>query len=209
MAIAQRKAPWWRRHHISSANRVVIALYSDALSLMNATRQLTTRGCPPDLISALGRIHLAGADSLGIYSLKLGGSMRAWGERGVYWSALWGILEGPCGLFFLPGIGPIAAAGYLAESITGGSAVDAGMLTGLADMTHLEIGLRRAGIPDPESQRLRVLIRQGNCLLMLRGARPDLAKWRQMLEACGPLEIGECPRAFPLHAAGDLPVTTA
>ncbi len=84
-----------------------------------------------DLISVLGRIHAVGDDPLGIYNLNVGERMKAWGEYGAFWGGLWGMLAGAAGFFIIPGVGPIAAAGYIVEALAGGAVIGAGSMAGL------------------------------------------------------------------------------
>jgi hypothetical protein len=142
-----------------------------------------------DLISVLGRVHGLGDDTLGIYHLHAGERMKAWGTQGAFWGGLWGIFAGAAGFFIIPGLGAVAAAGFIVEAIAAGALVGAGTLAGAAALSQLAVGFHRAGIPPKEIEALHKAIEDGKYVVMLRGASSELAPWRAELEASQPLEM--------------------
>ncbi len=130
---------------------------------------------------------------MGIYSLNIGERMKAWGKQGVFWGGLWGILAGAAGLFIIPGVGPVAAAGYIVEALAGGAVVGAGAMAGAAALSQLAIAFHRAGIPEATIQALHKAIEEGKYVLMLRGAESELGQWREVLESGNPLDIYDLP----------------
>jgi hypothetical protein len=179
-----REATAWREK-----NRVLVAVYADADVARDVVKQLIGRNFPMDLISILARVHSLGDDTLGIYHFGAGERMKSWGKQGAVWGALWALVAGASGLFVLPGLGGLAAAGYIVELIVGGAAVGAGTLAGAAALSQLAVAFHRAGIPAPEIAALHQCILDGKTVVMLRGAASELAPWRQVLEAGKPLQI--------------------
>jgi len=170
-------------------NRILVAVYADEVQAKDVVKILIGKDYQMDLISVLGRVHGLGDDSLGIYHLQAGERMKTWGKQGAVWGGLWGMLAGAAGFFIFPGLGAVAAAGYIVEVIAGGAVLGAGTLSGAAALSQLAVAFHRAGIPPEEIQALHKAIEDGKYLLMLRGAASELAPWRTVLESGKPLEI--------------------
>ena len=174
-------------------NRVLVAVYPDEEKARAVVKRLIDKNFPMDLISVLGRIHPMGDDTLGIYTLNVAERMKAWGKKGVAWGGLWGMLAGAAGVFLIPGIGAVAAAGYIVEVIAGGALVGGATMAGSAALSQLAIAFHRAGIPEETIQALHKAVEDGKYVLMLRGAETELPQWRGELEADNPLEILDLP----------------
>jgi len=119
--------------------------------------------------------------------------MKAWGKHGVFWGGLWGMLAVAAGLFIIPGVGTVAAAGYIVEAIVGGAAAGAGAMAGAAALSQLSIAFHRAGIPEEKILALHKAIEEGKYLLMLRGAESEVDQWREVLKSGNPLDIHDLP----------------
>lgn len=186
MSTAERAS--WREK-----NRVLVAVYPDEEKAKGVVQRLINMNYQMDLISVLGKIHGAGDDTLGIYNLNVGERMKAWGKRGVFWGGLWGMLAVAAGLFIIPGVGTVAAAGYIVEAIVAGSVAGAGAMAGAAALSQLAIAFHRAGIPEEKILALHKAIEEGKYLVMLRGAESEIAQWREVLESGNPLDIHDLP----------------
>jgi hypothetical protein len=184
---ATEKAYWREK------NRILVAVYGDEPQAKTVVKELINKNYQMDLISVLGRIHPMGDDTLGIYTLSTGERMKTWGKKGVFWGGVWGMLAGAAGLFLIPGIGAVAAAGYIVEAIASGAIMGAGALAGAAALTQLAIAFHRAGIPEEQIQRLHQAVEAGKYVVMLRGAESELPQWRGILEAGAPVEIHDLP----------------
>ncbi len=181
------------RPSLREKNRVLVAVYPDEDKAKGVVKRLIDMNYQMDLISVLGLIHASGDDTLGIYSLNIGERMKAWGKQGVFWGGLWGMLAGAAGLFIIPGVGPVAAAGYIVEALAGGAVVGAGAMAGAAALSQLAIAFHRAGIPEATIQSLHKAIEEGKYVLMLRGAESEIAQWREVLELGNPLDTYDLP----------------
>lgn len=182
--------PSWREK-----NRVLVAVYPDEDQAKAVVQSLIDLNYQMDLISVLGRVHPMGDDTLGIYTLNAHERMKAWGKKGVVWGGLWGMLAGAAGFFLVPGIGAVAAAGYMVEAIAGGALLGGGALAGAAALSQVAIAFHRAGIPEEKIQALHQAITDGKYVVMLRGAESEVPRWRPLLEASRPLEIYDLPYA--------------
>jgi uncharacterized membrane protein len=174
-------------------NRILVAVYPDEEAANVVIKRLIDMDCQMDLISVLGRIHASGDDPLGIYRLNAGDRMKVWGRHGLFWGGLWGMLAGAAGLFIIPGIGTLAAAGYIVEAIAGGAAVGGGAMVGAAAVSQLGVAFHRTGIPEETILALHKAVEAGRFLVMLRGAESEIPEWREVLESSGPLDIQDLP----------------
>ncbi len=180
------RAPW------REPNRVLVAVYPDEQKAEAVVKRLIKEGYQMDLISVLGQLNSSGDDTLGVYHLDVGDRMKAWGKQGLVWGGLWGILAG-AGLFFIPGVGAVAAAGYIVEAIAAGAAVGAVGMGGAAALSQLAVAYHRAGIPEDKIESLHKAIEEGKYVVMLRGAESELDKWKKVLTSEKTLEIDNLP----------------
>ena len=180
--------PSWRER-----NRVLVAVYSDEAATESVLRRLNRKGCQMDLISVLGKQHAIGDDTLGIYHLEVGDRMRAWGKQGAFWGVLWGLLAGAAGLFMIPGVGPVLAAGHIVEAIAGGTAIGAAAMSGSAALSQLAVAFHRAGIPEEKIESLHNAIIDGKVVVMVRGAGSELGPFKEVLADGKPLQLDELP----------------
>ena len=174
-------------------NRVLVAIFPDEKSTEIVVKRLIDKGYQMDLISVLGQLHASGDDTLGIYHLNVGDRMKAWGKQGIFWGGLWGMLAGASGLFMIPGVGAVAAAGYIVEAIVGGAVLGAGTMGGAAALSQLAVAYHRAGIPEEKIESLHKAIEEGKYVLMLRGAASELDQWREVIVSGKPEEIDNLP----------------
>jgi len=182
-----KRAPWREK------NRVLVAVYPDEIGTEAVVKQLIDKDCQMDLISVLGKVHAIGDDTLGIYHLKVGDRIKAWGKQGIFWGGLWGILAGAAGLFMIPGVGTVAAAGYIVEAIAGGAMLGASAMGSAAALSQLAVAYHRAGIPETKIESLHKAIVEGKYVLMVRGASSELDQWREIIESGNPLEVNDLP----------------
>jgi hypothetical protein len=184
---ATERASWREK------NRVLVAVYPDEEKAKGVVKCLIDKNYQMDLISVLGRMHGLGDDTLGIYHLNAGERMKAWGEKGVFWGGLWGMLAGAAGFFIIPGVGAVAAAGYIVEALAGGALLGGGAMAGAAALSQLAVAFHRAGIPEEKILALHKAIEEGKFVVMLRGVESESAQWREILESANPLEIHDFP----------------
>lgn len=165
--------PSWREK-----NHVLVAIYPNEEQASAVVKTLIDKGFEMDLISILGKMHAIGDDTLGIYNLNAGERMKSWGKQGAFWGAL----ATAAGLFIVPGLGPIAASGFIVETIAG-AAASAGAMAGAAALSQLSVAFHRSGIPEEKIGALHKAIEDGKYLVMLRGAESEIEQWRDTLAA--------------------------
>lgn len=199
--MSKEQRPSWREK-----NRILIGIYADEEAAKAVARRLTNKNFPMDLISILGRVRPIGDDPLGIYCLNVGERIRTWGKQGALWGSLWGALGGAAGFFVIPGIGPLAAVGFIVEAIATGAFLGAGTLAGAAAVSQLAVAFHRAGIAQDRILALHTAIEEGKFLLMLRAASSEIVQWREVLESGHPSEI--CLLPYSRIIDKDVPVST-
>ena len=122
----------------------VVAVYSTHVEAEEAVKQLQRGGIDMHTLSIVGKDTHTDEHAVGYYNT--GDRMKYWGKTGAFWGGLWGMLFGSA-FFFIPGIGPLLAAGPLVGWIVGaleGAAVVGGL-------SAVGAGLVGIGIPMPTS----------------------------------------------------------
>ncbi|SCZ57111.1 hypothetical protein [Thiohalomonas denitrificans] len=179
-----------------AAERVLIARFAEPDRASGAVEALIEHDYPMDMISMLGRPAAVGDDPLGIYYRTSGERMRGWGKLGAFWGGIWGLLAGAAGLFVVPGLGFIAAAGPVVDALAGaaaGAAGGGGAMAGAGAVSHLATAMRSAGVPEQELDRLHTAIENGEYVLMLRCRRAECERYRPVLEEACVDEVYEHP----------------
>jgi hypothetical protein len=178
-------------HHSSARNsteRLLVALYDSQDQAEQAVRLLVDRDFPMDMLSFLGKGQSSGDDPLGLYYSSVGDRMKGWGSMGAFWGGLWGLLAGAAGLFVIPGIGPVLAAGPVVEAIAAalaGAGLGGSAMAGAAAASEFMVAMHRSGVPVEKLEMLQDAIEQGDYLLMLRLDEEEAAKWQTLLSHSG------------------------
>ena len=183
-----------------SKRRLLLAMYPDLQAAEAAVTLLQREDFPMDRVSllgrALGRASDAGDDPVGFYYPQLGQRVRGWGKHGALWGSLWGLLAGAAGVFLLPGVGPLIAAGPLVETLVGaaaGAGIGGGVMAGAGAAAHLSTAVHRMGIPRDEIDHVVDAIHDGMHLVMLIVPREDAEDWSETLAMTKPRDL----RAYP------------
>lgn len=176
--------------------RLLTGLFETEEGAEKAMRALLDQDFPMDYVSVLGKAQRSGDDPIGIYHHSVGERARSWGAMGAFWGGLLGLVSGAAGLFVLPGIGAVMAAGPVVEAIAGtaaGAGVGGGAMAGAGALTQLVSGLRRMGIPDEKIDALREAIGEGRTIVMARVEPGEAGRWRAELESAGAREVFDLP----------------
>lgn len=88
----------------------VFAIYDTHEEAEEAVRELERSGFDMQKLSIVGKDYQTEEDVVGYYTT--GDRMKSWGKTGAFWGGIWGLLFGSA-FFFIPGIGPLLAAGPL------------------------------------------------------------------------------------------------
>ena len=175
---------------------LLVALFGEDSGAGKALRRLADADFPMDMVSVLGHGQTSGDDLLGLYYPSVGERMRGWGRAGVFWGGLWGLLTGAAGLFLVPGVGPLLAAGPVVElfaAALAGAGLTGGVMAGAAAVTQLSVVLHRSGVPEERLDALHEALVAGDYLVMLRSGVDDSERWKRMLSWAGAREVEEFP----------------
>ena len=146
----------------------------------------------------LGKAGASGDDPLGIYHSTLGERVKGWGKMGALWGGLWGLLTGATGMFLIPGLGPVLAAGTIVEALAGaltGATLTGGVMAGAAALSHLAVAMHRMGVPEERLAALHEAVERGEYVVMLRLPPQELEHWQAIASFCGARET----LSFPYH----------
>jgi hypothetical protein len=170
---------------VDTARVALVAFYADADTAHRRLDLLMQKEAPMDRISVLGRADSSGDDPLGIYYPGVGERMRGWGGLGAFWGGIFGLLSGATGLFVLPGVGLMVAAGPVVASLTG-AAVGAGaggvLMAGAGAAQQLAVAIHRLGIPESCIDAMQKRLAHGETLVMMILAADESERWRPLLE---------------------------
>jgi hypothetical protein len=122
--------------------------------------------------------------------------MMGWGKMGALWGGIWGLVTGALGMFLIPGIGPVMAAGPVVEALIGalgGAGIGGGAMAGAAAISQIGIAVHRMGVPHETIQKLQRLLKEGHYLFMLIVDDDELERWRKRLEHYQPELVIDYP----------------
>ena len=193
------------QHHAArdSGERLLVALFDRQQEAERLVQLLVERDFPMDMLSVLGKGESGGDDPLGLYYSSTGDRMKGWGKMGAFWGGLWGLLTGAAGLFVIPGIGPVLAAGPVVEAIAtalAGAGLGGSAMAGAAAASQFTVAMHRSGVPEEKLEMLQNAIQQGHYLLMLRLDEDEAGKWQTLLAHNGASMVD----VFVYHGLSDL-----
>ena len=149
---------------------LAIGIYSREEKALQIIEKLIKEDFPADRLSLLRKAGGTGDDMLGLAYTNTAERVKAWGKHGVVWGVLWGMLAGATGLFVLPGIGPLLAAGPMVEALGGaiaGGTVTGGAMAGAAALTQLASALHRIGVPTSAIEQIHQAIETDHYVVIL------------------------------------------
>lgn len=193
------------QHHATrdSGERLLVALFDGQQEAERSVRLLLERDFPMDMLSVIAKGEASGDDPLGLYYSSVGDRMKGWGSMGAFWGGLWGLLAGAAGLFVIPGIGPVLAAGPVVEAIAAalaGAGLGGGAMAGAAAASEFTVAMHRSGVPGEKLEMLQDAIGQGHYLIMLRLDEKESGKWQTLLGHAGARSVD----MYEYHGFSDL-----
>lgn len=152
----------------------VVAVYDTHEKAEEAVRKLQQSGFDMKKLSIVGKDYQTEQDVVGFYNT--GDRMKVWGKTGAFWGGIWGLMFGSA-FFFVPGIGPLFAAGPLVTWIIGaleGAAVMGGL-------SALGAGLASIGIPKDSIIEYETQIKAGKFVVIAHGSPVEVSKSKDSL----------------------------
>lgn len=181
---------------VKTDERLLLAFFDDEETSQFALNVLVDSEMPLDHVSILGRASSSGDDPLGVYYPKAGDRMIGWGKLGAFWGGLWGLLSGAMGMFLIPGLAPLIAAGPIAHAFigaAGGAGIGAGALAGAGAVSQLGTAIHRMGVPHYCIEEMEEWLRRGEILLMVILDQDEVNEWRKRLAIYRPLSLSDHP----------------
>lgn len=151
----------------------VVAVYRHHESADEAVRALRDSGIDPNRLSVVGRGVHREDRVVGFYNS--GREVRHWGAYGALWGGLWGWIV--FGLFWVPGIGHLTAAGWIVWNLAaaaGGAAMGGGI-------GAIAAALRSVGVPDDVVPEYESALRADRYLVVVHGTVADVERARDVL----------------------------
>lgn len=160
----------------------VVAIFADHSPAENAVKELKNGGFDIKKLSIVGRDFHTEDHVVGFYNT--GDRMKYWGKFGAFWGGIWGLLFGAA-FFFIPGIGPVVAAGSVVSWIVG--ALEGAVVVG--GLSALGAGLVSFGIPKDSVVKYETAIKAGKFMLIAHGTADEVQKARAILQTSGAEQI--------------------
>jgi uncharacterized membrane protein len=160
-------------------NNSVVAIYPSHTAAEVAVKELQQSGFDMKKLSIVGRDYHTDEHVVGFYNA--GDRMKVWGKTGAFWGGFWGLLFG-AGFFWIPGLGPILAAGPVVSWLVGaleGAAVVGGL-------SALGAGLYGMGIPKDSILRYETAIKTDKFLVIAHGSAEEILRAKGILSGTKP-----------------------
>jgi hypothetical protein len=158
----------------------VVAVYSTHIEAEEAIKQLQRGGIDMQTLSIVGKDAHTDEHAVGYYNA--GDRMKYWGKTGAFWGGLWGMLFGSA-FFFIPGIGPMLAAGPLVAWIVGG--LEGAAVVG--GLSAVGAGLVSIGIPKDSVVQYELALKTDQYLLVIRDTAAQVEKARDIIATTRPI----------------------
>ena len=162
-----------REIELNSKNSVA-AIYGTHEQAEQAVKELQEAGVDMKSLSIVGRDTHTDEHVVGYYTA--GDRMKYWGEVGAFWGGFWGLLFGS-GLFFIPGLGPILAAGPIVAWIVAG--LEGAVVVG--GVSAIGAGLISLGIPKDSVLKYDVALKTDKYVLAVHGTAEEVDKAKDII----------------------------
>lgn len=169
-------------HLPTAENRnAVVAVFHRHEAADAAVRALRDGGVDPAKLAVIGRGVHSEDRVVGFYNT--GKQIKHSGAYGALWGGLWGWLL--FGLFWIPGIGHITAAGWIVANLAsaaGGAAVGGGV-------GAIAAALRGVGVPDDAIPQYESALKADRYVIVVHGTASDVEAARAILDTTGATQV--------------------
>jgi len=160
-------------------NNAVVAIYKSHGEAEAAIKELQSSGFNLKQLSIVGRDYETDENVVGYYTT--GDRVKYWGGLGAFWGWIWGLLFGSA-LFFIPGVGPLVAAGPIVGWIVG--ALEGAVVVG--GLSALGAGFYSVGIPQNSILKYETEIKNGKYIVIAHGTAQEVARAREIISGGNP-----------------------
>lgn len=162
-------------HDTDVHDKAVIGVFDTHVQAERVVKSMEANGFPLRQLSIIGKGYHSEEHPVGFYTT--GDRVKTWGGAGLVWGGLWGLLFGSA-FFWVPGIGPIAAAGpfiHLLATAAQGAAVVGGI-------SALGAALVSMGLPKKDVVKYESIVKADRFLVIAHGDAQEVARARQLME---------------------------
>jgi hypothetical protein len=156
-----------------------IAVYPTHELADQAVKTLQKSGFDMKKLSVIGKGYHTEEQPVGYYTL--GEKMKVWGGVGATWGAIWGGFWGllfGAGMFLIPGVGPILAAGPLVGVVVG--ALEGGIVVG--GLGAIGAALVHLGVPKDQAIRYEQALKADQYVLIVHGTAEETQRAKAILD---------------------------
>ncbi len=156
-----------------------VAIYDTHELADRAVKMLQQAGFDMQKLSIVGKGFHSEEYPVGYYTT--GKKMKIWGGIGATWGAIWGGFWGllfGSGVFLLPGIGPLIAAGPLVAILVG--VVEGGVVVG--GLSALGAALINIGVPQHSVVKYEEAVKADKYVLIVHGSPNDVQRAKVLLD---------------------------
>ena len=157
----------------------VVAIYPSHVGAEGAIKEFQQSGFDMKKLSIVGRDYHTDEHVVGYYNTE--DRMKVWGKTGAFWGGLWGLLFGSA-FFWIPGLGPLFAAGPVVSWIVG--ALEVAAVAG--GLSVLGAALVSLGIPKDSIVRYETAIKVGKYALIVHGTMDETTRAKEILNRTNP-----------------------
>lgn len=161
--------------NFTTSDKAVIAVYSSHTEAEEAIKDLQRSGFDMKQLSILGKGYHSEERPYGFYTT--GDRMKTWGGLGAFWGSLWGLLFGAA-FFWLPGIGPLAAAGPIIHLLV--ATLEGAVVVG--GISALGAALVSLGVPRNSVIKYETELKADKFLVIAHGTADQVTKARTIME---------------------------
>lgn len=159
----------------TDTHNAVVGLYETHQAAERAIKELERSGVDLRRLSIVGKGFEKEEHPVGFYSA--GDRMKTWGGIGAFWGGVWGLLFGAA-LFWIPGLGPVAAAGPFVNTLVG--ALEGATVLGGAGA--LGAALASIGIPKKSVVKYETEVKANKYLLIIHGDTGAIEQARSIMQ---------------------------
>jgi hypothetical protein len=153
----------------------VIGVFSTHSQAERIIKKLEDNGFPLRQLSIIGKGYHSEEHPVGFYST--GDRVKTWGGVGLFWGGLWGLLIGAA-FFWVPAVGPIAAAGPIVHLLV--SAVEGAAVVG--GISAVGAALVSLGLPKKDVIKYESLIKAEKYIVIAHGDIHEVDKARHLMD---------------------------
>ncbi len=153
----------------------ILATFDSHERAEQAVKELQRSGFDMRQLSIVGKGYHSEEHPVGFYTT--GDRIKTWGGMGAFWGGIWGLLFGAA-FFWVPGIGPVAAAGPIVASLV--AAFEGATVVG--GVSALGAALAGLGVPRNTIVKYEHQLRADRYVLIAHGSSAEVEQARGVLE---------------------------